>query len=113
MRLAGYGLAPLLGAATAVAVVVLHRTPLGLLLGAVATLVVLGVLRQGRRTPVVLFAAGWVPAVVLLAPARPDGGYLVGTDLPGLGLLVLWLAVLVVAALSIPSRHSEPRGPAT
>jgi hypothetical protein len=69
----GYLLALLLGLATGVAGVGVHRRPIGLVLAVGTVLVTVWALRQWRRTAVVWFAAGWLVVLGASLFGRPEG----------------------------------------
>ncbi|MGH3370158.1 MAG: hypothetical protein ACRDPR_09155 [Nocardioidaceae bacterium] len=113
MRFLGYGLALCLGVTTAVAVLAVHPSPPGLLLGSAATLVTLWALRQWRRPLVAWFALGWLVPVWAGLSGRSEGDYVVSQDTLGYGLLGTALVVLVtgtVAAFASGGRRDSGSG---
>jgi hypothetical protein len=101
MRFAGAVLLGLLGAATALATVVLHQVWWGLLLSLAATVAVLVGVPRGwlSRLP---FALGWAGLVAWVAPQRPEGDYVIGSNTAGYALLGLALVVLLFAVVTLP-----------
>lgn len=99
----------LVGAATAVAAVAVHGLAWGLPLAVAATLVTLMALPPGwwLRLP---FALGWTLLVGWLVSPRPEGDYVISSDLPGYALVGLALLVLVlgIATLPRPTRATRP-----
>jgi hypothetical protein len=103
------------GGVTAIAAVAVHGLSWGLPLAVAATLVTLVALPAGwwLRLP---FAIGWTVLIGWLVSPRPEGDYLISSDLPGYALVGLALLVLVlgIATLPRPTRRSgstEPTGP--
>jgi len=103
----------LVGAATAIAAVAVHELTWGLPLAVAATLVTLAALPPGwwLRLP---FALGWTVLLGWLVGPRPEGDYVVSSDLPGYLLVGLGLLVLVlgIATLPRPTRATRPDEPA-
>lgn len=98
------------GAVVGLAVLLVHATGWGLALGAAAVVAVLLALPPGFTTRVA-FALGLVLLLVQAVQQRPEGDFLVGSDLAGYGLLTLGLVVLVGAVVSVPRRpHPAPSG---
>ena len=92
------------GAVVGLAVLLVHATGWGLALGAAAVVAVLLALPPGFTTRVA-FALGLVLLLVQAVQQRPEGDFLVGSDLAGYGLLTLGLVVLVGAVVSVPRRR--------
>lgn len=93
------------------AVLVLHATGWGLVLGAAAALALLLALPPGFTTRVA-FALGLALFLVVALRPRPEGDYLVGSGLLGYGLLGLSLVLLVAAVVSVPRRARRSATPA-
>lgn len=93
----------LLGAAVGVASVLLHARWWGMAAGLGATAAWLVALPGGwwLRPP---FALGWVGAVLVLAPERPEGDYLVAGDAAGWVLLGAGVVVLMAGVLGVRRR---------
>ena len=109
------------GAVTAVAAVAVHQLAWGLPLAAAATLLAVWGLPPGWWSRLA-FAVGWVVMVGWLSVPRPEGDYLLSTDVRGYLVLGLGLLAMVlgVATLPRPTRtrprpHDEESasGPAT
>jgi hypothetical protein len=98
-------LSGVIGAATGLAALVVHRwtwggIPVGLLLAAGATLAAAWWLAQfGGRSQLPAFAFGWLVPVVGGLLGRGEGDYAVAGDLSGYGLVGVAL-VLTVSALT-------------
>ena len=110
MRILGYLLALLLGLATGLAGVAVHRRPVGLVLAVATVLVTVWALRQWRRTAVVWFAAGWLVVLGAGLLGRPEGDIVVGGDLPGWVLIGTGFLLVVQAATALGSREPPGRG---
>jgi hypothetical protein len=97
------------GAVTAIAAVAVHGLAWGLPLAVAATLFTLLALPPGwwLRLP---FAIGWTVLIGWLVSPRPEGDYLISSDLPGYLLVGLALLVLVlgIATLPRPTRATRP-----
>ena len=109
--MAGVRLAPvtlLAGIATAIATVAVYQWWWGLVLAAVATLLVVFATPPGWATRLPL-AVGFVGTVALLAVPRGEGDYLVASTGAGYAVLGLGLAVLLVSIATLP-RPGPPRG---
>ncbi len=76
----------------------------GLALGAVVTLALVAAARPGWGARVPL-AVGWIAAVLRLSLRRPEGDYVVGSDIGGYALLALGLVLAVTALVTVPLRH--------
>lgn len=92
------------GAAVGCTAVGLHRYWWGLLLAVAATAALLVAVPGGwwRRLP---FALGWVAAVLVLAPERPEGDLLVTQSGSGYLLLATGLGVLLGGLVGL-RRHA-------
>jgi hypothetical protein len=101
----------LLGAGTAVATIAVHELTWGLPLGAAATAATLVALPPGwwSRLP---FALGWTVLVGWSLAPRPEGDYVISSDVRGYALVGLALLVLVVGIATLP-RPVPRRAPAT
>lgn len=102
----------LLGVVVGVCAAVLSSWWWGLVLGAGAT-VALAVAAPAGWAARVPLALGWALVVLRLALRRPEGDYVVGGDLGGYALLVLGLALVVAALVTVPVRrtHRPSEGP--
>lgn len=78
----------------------------GLLLGAAATvaLTVAAPPGWGARVPL---AVGWAGVVLRLSLRRPEGDYVLGSDVGGYVLLSLALGLVLAAVLTVPARPRE------
>lgn len=99
----------LLGALTAVATVAVHGRWWGLALACGAVLATEVAVGPGWATRLA-FAGGFVPVVVRLAVARPEGDFVIGADAAGYALLVLTVVVAVLAAATLPRPGSGRSG---
>ena len=101
MRIAGAIGLLVVGAVTGLATTAVHEVWWGLLLGAAATAATLVALDRGwsARLP---FALGWVGLVAWVLPPRSEGDFVVSGDTQGYSLLVLAVAVLVFALVTLP-----------
>ncbi|MGA8992821.1 MAG: DUF6113 family protein [Nocardioidaceae bacterium] len=101
----------LLGAVVALAALAVHRAvfPLGLTLSAATTLAVPWWL-LGTRAPRAAagFAAGWLLVVWVALPGRPEGDFVVASDPAGVGLVVIGLLLVTIAALSLARGRPPP-----
>lgn len=88
----------LLGAGTSLATVALHQSWLWLALAAVATLALLVAPPRGGwlRLP---FALGWTVIVLVAVLGRPEGDYVLGTEVHGYTVLIGGVGVLIGATL--------------
>ena len=112
-RLFGLALALLLlllGAATALATVAVHQAWWGVLLGLAATLTALRALGRGWTTRLP-YGLGWAAMVAWLAPRRPEGDYVISSDLAGYAVVALAAAVLVVSVATLPRPGRTTAGP--
>ncbi len=96
------------GAGAALCTVALHTRWWGLAIGLAATAATLVALPGGwwRRLP---FALGWAGAVAVLTPERPEGDFLVASNLPGYVVLVAAPVVLVAGLVGL---RASPRADA-
>ena len=99
--------AGLLGAGVALASLAVHRMtwvglPLGLLL-AVAASIATGVrLRRSERPrPALSYAVGWIAVFTPAVLGRPEGDYVLASDLDGYAMMALSLAVLGVGVSAL------------
>lgn len=97
-----------LGAVIAVAGVVAHELWWGLPLTAATLASVLVWVGRGWLTRLPL-ALGFVVAVGVAVPTRPEGDYLVSSSTRGYLLLLLALAPLLVAVVTLPRPRRAPR----
>lgn len=104
--LAALGLV-LVGAATGIATVALHTISWGMVLAFAATLVTAYALPPGWWTRLA-FVVGWVGMVGWLAMPRPEGDYLLSSDLAGYAVLGIGLVLLVFGVATLP----RPKMPA-
>lgn len=98
----------LLGAVIAVAGVVAHERWWGLPLTAATLGCVLVWVGRGWLTRLPL-ALGFVVIVALAVPSRPEGDFLVLSSTRGWLLLLLALATLLVAVVTLPRPRRAPR----
>jgi len=98
----------LLGAVIGVATVVTHELWWGLPLATVALVAVLVWVGRGWLTRLPL-ALGFVAVVGLAMTTRPEGDYLVLASTRGYLLLLLALATLLVAVVTLPRPRRVPR----
>jgi hypothetical protein len=98
------------GAGTAIAAVAVHELSWGLPLAIAATLVTLVALPPGwwLRLP---FAIGWTVLIGWLVSPRPEGDYVISSDLPGYLLVGLALLVLVLGIATLPRPTRPTRTP--
>ncbi len=115
MRLLTRGAAALvvlaLGAGTAIASVAVHELGWGLPLAVAATLLTLLALPAGwwTRLP---FALGWTGLVAWVVSPRPEGDYVISSDVQGYVVIGLALLVLVLGIATLPRPRARNR-PAT
>jgi len=110
MRALGSFLALLLGFATGVAGVGVHRIPFGLVLAVGAALGTVWALRQWRRTTVAWFAAGWLVALGGGLLGRPEGDIAVGSDTAGYILIGTGFVLVAQAAGALATRETGTPG---
>ena len=96
------------GAGTALATVAVHQSWWGLLLGLTATGATVAGIGRGWTTRLP-FGVGWAGTVAWLAPGRPEGDYLIGSDVAGYAVLAAALVVVVWSVATLP----RPGGPAS
>lgn len=117
MRLLGYPLVLVLGLATGVASVAVHRSPAGLVLAAVTSVVAIRASRWWLPRAGTLFAAGWLVPFLVAVAGRGEGDYAVSSDARGWLLVGLGFVVFVTGLASgrvpRPTRDSGYEGPAT
>ncbi len=98
----------LLGVLVAVASVAVHRTslPLGLVVGLTTTFAVAWwLLRSSHPRTVGSYVAGWLGVLVLALAGRPEGDFVLASDLPGYTLMLAALPLLVVALVGLAGRR--------
>ena len=110
MRFLGYALALVIGFAAGVAAIAVHHTFPGLLLGVGTALVVIWTLRMWAPRAGTAFAIGWLVPLLFGVAGRPEGDFLVASDLQG-WLLVVSGFVVLVAGLVWGRPPPPPRGP--
>lgn len=95
------------GALTGIATIALHQLTWGLVLAFAATCVTAYALQPGWWSRLA-YVVGWVAMVGWLTVPRPEGDYLVSSDLPGYAVLGLGVVLLVfgVATLPRPRMHA-------
>lgn len=98
------------GAATGIATVALHQLLWGLVLSFAATLAAVLALPPGWWSRLA-FVVGWDAMVGWLTVPRPEGDYVLSSDLPGYAVLGLGLVLLVLGIATLPRPAS--RAPAT
>jgi hypothetical protein len=96
MRVLVLAAALLLGAAAGLAAIAVHRSVPGLVLGVGTALLVMWALRLWAPYAATLFAAGWLAPLLVAIGGRPEGDYVVSSDL--LGWLLIVSGLVVVAA---------------
>lgn len=98
-----------LGLAVGLASVAVHELWWGLPLSALATGACLVALPPGwwSRLP---FALGWVGFVGWVMNPRPEGDYVISSDLQGYALLAGALVVISVAVATLPRPRRAPPG---
>ncbi|MFF3767868.1 DUF6113 family protein [Streptomyces sp. NPDC001922] len=110
-RLAAFAGLLLLGALTGVTGTLVQAAwfPGGLLLAllAVAGLCYGGLRAAGVRAGALVPAVGWLLAVILLTPARPEGDFLFGA---GVGSYIFLLGGTMVAVMCATLPHPPPPG---
>ncbi len=89
------------GAGTAVATVAVHQLAWGLPLAVAATLLTVAALPPGWWSRLA-FVVGWVAMLGWLSVPRPEGDYLLSTDVRGYLVLGLGLLVLVIGVGTLP-----------
>ena len=95
MRFVAYALSLALGLAAGVAAIAVHRTYLGLLLGAGTAVLVVWTLRQWLPRAGTVFAAGWLVPLLVAISGRGEGDYAVSADGRGWLLILAGFVVLV------------------
>lgn len=95
------------GAATGLATVLAHELWWGLPLATAAVAATFVWVGRGWTTRLP-FALGFVAAVLVVLPARPEGDYLVASSPRGYALLLLTLLVLVFALATLPRPRRAP-----
>lgn len=96
------------GAAVSVCTVLLHDYAWGLALGLVTTAALMVALPPGWWARLA-FAIGWVGLLWVATSERPEGDYLVSSDLSGYALLVAGMVVLAAGFVGL-ARRSRPTG---
>lgn len=109
MRLPAYVAALALGLAAGTAALGVHRSALGLLLGAGTALVTMSALRQWLPPAAAWFAAGWLVPLVAGLMGRAEGDYVVSSDLSGILLIAAGLVVFFVGLVSVGRHDSGSR----
>jgi hypothetical protein len=100
----------LTGAAVALASLVAHRSllPLGLLVALATTYAVpWWLLRSRHPRTAASYVVGWLVVLGVVVVGRPEGDYLLGSDLEGYALLLGGLGLIVVAIVSVTGRRSS------
>ncbi|NYD42831.1 hypothetical protein [Nocardioides panaciterrulae] len=99
-----------LGAGTAVASVAVHELGWALPLAVAATLLTLVALPAGwwTRLP---FALGWTCLVAWVVGPRPEGDYVISSDVQGYVVVGLALLVLVLGIATLPRPGGRAREP--
>jgi hypothetical protein len=106
VRYAAAVLLLLVGAATGLAAVAVHDIWWGLLLAVATTVAVMLAVGPGWLTRLP-FTLGWVALVVWVTPRRPEGDYVVSSDVPGYLLLGFGWFVLLFALLTLRPRRGR------
>ena len=108
--------AVLLGAAVALAAVVVHRSafPAGLVLSLATTYAVpWWLLRSRRPRTAASYVLGWLAILLLVVLGRPEGDFALAADLRGYALLVGAFPLLLVGVVSLAGgRRSRSAGAA-
>lgn len=100
----GVALCLLLGMASGVAALAVHRSLPGLLLGVGTAVVVVRTLRLWWPGAGQAFAGGWLVLLVVAVAGRGEGDYVVSSDLLGWSFVASGFVVLVTALASGPPR---------
>jgi hypothetical protein len=111
-RLVAASVALVLGVTAGVAAVVVHTEAWGWPLGVAAAVATARALPPTwwARLP---FCWAWGGTVLWLSASRPEGDYLVSSDLPGYGLLVVAVVLAVLGSVgAIRGRARSLPGPA-
>jgi hypothetical protein len=109
MRVLLHGAAILVGAAVAVAAVIVHRSvvlglPLGLVIALVTSFVTVWAMRgMGLATS---YALGWLVAFGVAMFGRPEGDFVVATDLRGYTMIAAGFAMVAIGVISLSRRDS-------
>ena len=93
----------LVGAAVALASLAAHRSlfPLGLLVALATTYAVpWWLLRSRHPRTAASYAVGWLAVLAVAVTGRPEGDYVLGSDLDGYALLVGSLGLVVVGIVA-------------
>ena len=118
MRLLLHAAAVLIGAAIAVAAVVVHRSvvlgiPYGVLLALATTLATMWALRDLLPGLAASCSAGWLMVFGFALFGKPEGDYVVATDLRGYAMIVGALVVVAVGVSSLARRRAPSAAGAT
>ncbi len=118
MRLLLHGAAVLVGAAVAVAAVTVHRSvalgvPIGVVIALATTFVTAWAMRDMLPRLAASYAVGWLVAFGYAMFGRPEGDYVVATDLRGYAMIVAGFVMLAVGVVSLSARHSTSGTDAT
>jgi hypothetical protein len=98
----------LLGAAVALASVVVHRDapPFGLVLSVVTTLAVPWWLTGSPwRGTAASYAVGWLATFAAAVAGRPEGDYAIAGDLEGYALMVTGFVLILIGIVSLAGRR--------
>lgn len=95
------------GAGTGIATVALHQLWWGFLLAFAATLATAYALPPGWWSRLA-FVVGWVLMVGWLALPRPEGDYLISSDVAGYAVLGLGLVLLTFGIATLPRPKMRP-----
>ena len=107
MRVAAALLLLAVGFATALATVAVHDSWGWLLLGLGATGLALHALGPGWHTRLP-FGLGWAALVLVVAPTRAEGDYVLSSDPSGYAVLAVAVAVLVWSVATLPRPRRRP-----
>jgi uncharacterized protein DUF6113 len=114
MRVACHAAALVLGLAVALASVTVHRegtSHLGLLLAVGTTVLVAWALRQQPIPHLAAsYSAGWLVLFGIVLFGRPEGDYVIASDLDGYAMMVTGFVLVLVAVVSLGGAR-EPRSP--
>lgn len=100
-RVAGAFLLFAAGAVTALGTVAVHQSWWALLLGLAATAAALVAIGRGWTTRLP-YGLGWAGLVAWVAPKRPEGDYVLASDLAGYAVVGAAAAVLVWSLGTLP-----------
>ncbi|MGZ4470136.1 MAG: DUF6113 family protein [Nocardioidaceae bacterium] len=115
MTVVRHTLALLLGAATGLAAVLVHRMavqrlPFGLVLAVAATLATAWMLRRSAFPRLAMsYGVGWWLVFGLVLAGRPEGDYAIAADVDGFVLIGTAFAVVFLAVTALTARPPDVR----